>query len=123
MGITASSSHETAAQTAASPTHNDTGGDLASTAITNVTPSATIKRNSTRASKSLQSSFKTPHHMQNHHVRQASVRNRAAIPMPDHSELDKRFAKVLVRHSHIHLYIYSLIWRRHLFNSINNEFN
>lgn len=33
---------------------------------------------------------------QNHHVRQASVRSRAAIPMPEHSELDKRFAKVLV---------------------------
>ena len=33
---------------------------------------------------------------QNHHVRQASVRSRAAQPMPDHSELDKRFAKVLV---------------------------
>lgn len=33
---------------------------------------------------------------QNHHVRQASVRSRAAQPMPEHSELDKRFAKVLV---------------------------
>lgn len=33
---------------------------------------------------------------QNHHVRQASVRSRAAQPMPDHNELDKRFAKVLV---------------------------
>lgn len=37
------------------------------------------------------------HQQQNHHVRQASVRSRAAQPMPDHSELDKRFAKVLVR--------------------------
>lgn len=36
------------------------------------------------------------HQQQNHHVRQASVRSRAAIPMPDHNELDKRFAKVLV---------------------------
>lgn len=35
---------------------------------------------------------------QNHHVRQASVRSRAALPMPDHNELDKRFAKVLVSH-------------------------
>lgn len=33
---------------------------------------------------------------QNHHVRQASVRSRAAQPMPDHNELDTRFAKVLV---------------------------
>lgn len=36
------------------------------------------------------------HQQQNHHVRQASVRNRAAQPMPEHSELDMRFAKVLV---------------------------
>lgn len=36
------------------------------------------------------------HQQQNHHVRQASVRSRAAQPIPDHSELDKRFAKVLV---------------------------
>lgn len=33
---------------------------------------------------------------QNHHVRQASVRSRASLPMPEHNELDKRFAKVLV---------------------------
>lgn len=36
------------------------------------------------------------HQQQNHHVRQASVRSRASQPMPEHSELDKRFAKVLV---------------------------
>lgn len=96
MGL--SLSRETAAQSSASPTHNDTG-DLASvlagTAITNVTPTTTIKR-TTSPSKSLQNSWKTPQQQQNHHVRQASVRSRAALPMPDHSELDKRFAKVLV---------------------------
>lgn len=43
---------------------------------------------------------------QNHHVRQASVRSRAAQPMPEHTELDKRFAKVLVSlQSQIHLTI------------------
>lgn len=99
MGLT--SSRETAAQSPASPTHNDTGNDLASvlaggTAITNVTPTTTIKR-TTSPSKSLHNTWKTPQQQQNHHVRQASVRSRAALPMPDHSELDKRFAKVLVR--------------------------
>lgn len=94
MGIT--SSHESGAQSPTSPTHNE-AGDLATTTITtNVTPSASIKRNSSKASKSLQNSWKTPIQQQNHHVRQASVRSRAALPMPDHSELDKRFAKVLV---------------------------
>lgn len=34
--------------------------------------------------------------LKNHHVRQASVRSRAAHPMPDSGELDKRFNKVLV---------------------------
>lgn len=33
---------------------------------------------------------------QNHHLRQGSVRSRAAQPIPDQNELDKRFAKVLV---------------------------
>lgn len=94
MGL--SSSHESGAQSPASPTHNDTG-DLSSPEITtNVTPTASIKRNSSKASKSLQNTWKTPQQQQNHHVRQASVRSRAAVPMPDHSELDKRFAKVLV---------------------------
>lgn len=96
MGLTLS--REAAAQSPASPTHNDTG-DMASvlsnTAITNVTPTTTIKR--TSPSKSLQNNWKTPQQQQNHHVRQASVRSRAALPIPDHSELDKRFAKVLVR--------------------------
>lgn len=40
------------------------------------------------------------HQQQNHHVRQASVRSRAAQPMPDHNELDKRFARVLVSEAH-----------------------
>lgn len=96
MGL--SSSRETAAQSPASPTHNDTGNDLAAvlagTAITNVTPTTTIKR--TSPSKSFHNNGKAGQQQQNHHVRQASVRSRAALPMPDHSELDKRFAKVLV---------------------------
>lgn len=95
MGIT--SSHESAPQSPTSPTHNDSV-DLASTAITNVTPAATIKRS--KSAKSLPNSWKTPQQLQNHHVRQASVRSRAALPMPDHSELDKRFAKVLVSPFH-----------------------
>lgn len=95
MGMTSSSQMQMAAQTPESPTHNEIGGDLANTVITNVTPSATIKRNSMRSSKSYSNSLKAPHHLQNHHKRQDSVRSRAA--MPDHSELDKRFAKVLVR--------------------------
>lgn len=35
---------------------------------------------------------------QKHHVRQPSIRSvrRTPTPMPDHNELDKRFAKVLV---------------------------
>lgn len=48
---------------------------------------ALLVNNFNRSSKHLQ---------QNHHVRQASVRSRAVVPMPDNSELDKRFAKVLV---------------------------
>lgn len=36
------------------------------------------------------------HLQQNHHVRQASVRSRASQPMPNASELDMRFSKVLV---------------------------
>lgn len=107
MGLT--SSRETAAQSSASPTHN-AAGDLASvlagTANTNVTPTTTIKR-TTSPSKSLQNSWKTPQQQQNHHVRQASVRSRAALPMPDHSELDKRFAKVLVRNLFFFIFIYS----------------
>lgn len=108
MGLT--SSRETAAQSPASPTHNDTGNDLASvlagTAITNVTPTTTIKR-TTSPSKSLHNSWKTPQQQQNHHVRQASVRSRAALPMPDHSELDKRFAKVLVRNEYKFIFVYN----------------
>lgn len=42
------------------------------------------------------------HQQQNHHKRQASVRSRAAQPMPEHSELDKRFAKVLVSNKNIY---------------------
>lgn len=94
MGL--SSSHESGSQSPTSPTHNE-AVDLPSPEITtNVTPTASIKRNTSKASKSLQNSWKTPQQQQNHHVRQASVRSRAAVPMPDHSELDKRFAKVLV---------------------------
>lgn len=94
------SSRETTAQSSStSPTHNnadDLATALAGTAISsNVTPTTTIKR-TTSPSKSLHN-WKTPQQLQNHHVRQASVRSRAATPMPDHSELDKRFAKVLVR--------------------------
>lgn len=33
---------------------------------------------------------------ENQHRRQASVRSRAAMPMPDHNELDERFQKILV---------------------------
>lgn len=107
MGI--SSSHESGTQSPTSPTHNE-AGDLASPAITNVTPTASIKRNSSKASKSLQSSWKTPpQQQQNHHVRQASVRSRAALPMPDHGELDKRFAKVLVRDFTLHTIPYHTI--------------
>lgn len=102
MGLT--SSRETAAQSATSPTHNDSGdmaSMLAGTAVTNVTPTTTIKR--TSPSKSAQNNWKQQ--QQNHHVRQASVRSRAALPMPDHSELDKRFAKVLVRFF-LHLFLW-----------------
>lgn len=99
MGITlSSSSHETAAQPPASPTHNDTD-DLANTAITNVTPTASIKRSLSKGSKSLQNSWKTPQRLQNHHERQNSIRHRASQPIPNHGELEKRFAKVLVRFS------------------------
>lgn len=45
------------------------------------------------------------HQQQNHHVRQASVRSRASLPMPEHIELDKRFAKVLVRLINHFIYI------------------
>lgn len=99
MGLI-SSRDTTAQSSSASPTHNN-ADDLASVLAgttniaTNVTPTTTIKR-TTSPSKSLHN-WKTPQQQQNHHVRQASVRSRAATPMPDHSELDKRFAKVLVR--------------------------
>lgn len=95
------SSRETSAQNQASPTHIDNNTDdgasvLTSTAITNVKPTTTIKR-TTSPSKSLLNNGRTPQQQQNHHVRTASIRSRAAIPMPDPSELDKLFAKVLVR--------------------------
>lgn len=83
----------------ASPTLTDTVDHasvmMTGTAIaTNVTPTTTIKRTHSPA-KNLHS-VKTPQQQQNHYVRQASVRSRAATPMPNHSELDEKFAKVLV---------------------------
>lgn len=125
MGLT--SSRETAAQSPASPTHNDTVNDLASvlagTAITNVTPTTTIKR-TTSPSKSLHNSWKTPQQQQNHHVRQASVRSRAALPMPDHSELDKRFAKVLVRNEyHLSLFIIARISYKQFNSTLKEKIN
>lgn len=110
MGII--TSREAGVQSPSSPTHSNTG-DLTSVLggvaiTTNVTPTTTIKR-STSASKSLQNNWKTPQQQQNHHVRQASVRNRAAQPMPDHNELDKRFAKVLVRISIISIFYFFFV--------------
>lgn len=95
MGLT-SSREATATQ---SPTHI-ADSDLVLTSnnvgTANLAPVTTIK---TATSPSKQYSWKTNQQQQNHHVRQASVRSRAAQPMPDHSELDKRFAKVLVSQS------------------------
>lgn len=89
MGL--SSSHEQAT----APTHNNSDDLVPATNVGNVTPMTTIKK-ATSPTKNHQNSLKAIQQQQNHHVRQASVRSRAAQPMPDHSELDKRFAKVLV---------------------------
>lgn len=92
------SSRETTAQNPTSPTHNDDTDDVSS-AITNVKPTTTIKR-TTSPSKSLLNNGRTPQQQQNHHVRTASIRSRATLPIPDPNELDKPFAKVLVSKSY-----------------------
>lgn len=97
------SSRETDAQNPATPTHNDNNADaqasaLASAPITSVKPATTIKRNAS-PSKSLHSNGRTPQQIQNHHVRTASIRSRAALAMPDTNELDTQFARILVRSS------------------------
>lgn len=77
-------------------------GIISSRESSNTTPAASAQPSNDEIvssitpspSKGIQLSWKQQ--QQNHHVRQASVRSRAAQPMPDHSELDKRFAKVLV---------------------------
>lgn len=99
MGLISSRASTGGDSTGASATHTDTVDHaslmmVGTTIATNITPTTTIKRTQSPA-KSLHNG-KTPQQQQNHHVRQASVRNRAATPMPNHSELDEKFARVLV---------------------------
>lgn len=105
MGM--ASSRESGAQSPSTPTHHNAGeltSVLGGVAITtNVTPPATTIRRSGSTSKMVQQSWKT---QENQHLRANSLRIRTARPMPDHNELNERFAKVLVRQFSHHLFIY-----------------